>query len=79
MFAVKAGAAKVVGVDCSDIIDQARHIVAANGFADSITLVKGKMEEVRDGPSRILHAEWIPALTFIQNDHRCHCLWRKLM
>jgi len=35
MFAAKAGAKKVIGVDMSDIIDQAKVIVAANGFADS--------------------------------------------
>ncbi|KAG0654569.1 Protein arginine N-methyltransferase 1 [Rhodotorula mucilaginosa] len=41
-----AGAKKVIGVDMSNIIDQAQKIVAANGFADTITLIKGKMEEV---------------------------------
>ncbi|GAA5917764.1 hypothetical protein JCM8208_004848 [Rhodotorula glutinis] len=46
MFAAKAGAKKVIGVDMSNIIDQATKIVAANGFADTITLIKGKMEEV---------------------------------
>lgn len=37
---------KVIGVDCSTIIDQAREIVALNGFADTITLIKGKVEEI---------------------------------
>ncbi|KAM0752473.1 S-adenosyl-L-methionine-dependent methyltransferase [Meredithblackwellia eburnea MCA 4105] len=46
MFAAKAGAKKVIGIDMSNIIDQAQKIVAANGFADTITLIKGKMEEV---------------------------------
>lgn len=36
MFAAKAGAKKVIGVDMSNIITQARTIVAANGFADSV-------------------------------------------
>ncbi|KAI0045962.1 protein arginine N-methyltransferase [Auriscalpium vulgare] len=45
MFAAKAGAAHVVGIDMSNIIDQAIKIVQANGFADKITLVKGKLEE----------------------------------
>ncbi len=35
MFAAKAGAKKVVGVDMSNIIDQAKVIVEANGFKDS--------------------------------------------
>ncbi|EJD52811.1 S-adenosyl-L-methionine-dependent methyltransferase [Auricularia subglabra TFB-10046 SS5] len=46
MFAAKAGAAKVVGIDMSNIIDQAEKIIEANGFKDTITLVKGKLEEV---------------------------------
>ncbi|KAG8929372.1 type I protein arginine N-methyltransferase Rmt1 [Tulasnella sp. 417] len=46
MFAAKAGAAHVVGVDMSNIIDQAQKIIEANGFKDTITLVKGKVEEV---------------------------------
>lgn len=33
-------------IDCSDIIEQAREIVATNGFADQITLIQGKAEEV---------------------------------
>jgi len=34
MFAAKAGAKKVIGVDMSNIIDQAKLIVEANGFKD---------------------------------------------
>ncbi|KAI9193224.1 S-adenosyl-L-methionine-dependent methyltransferase [Polychytrium aggregatum] len=46
MFAAKAGAKHVIGVDMSNIIDQARIIVKENGLEDKITLIKGKMEEV---------------------------------
>lgn len=46
MFAAKAGASHVVGVDMSNIIDQAQKIIEANGFRDTITLVKGKLEDV---------------------------------
>ncbi|EDR11997.1 protein arginine N-methyltransferase [Laccaria bicolor S238N-H82] len=45
MFAAKAGAKHVVGIDMSNIIDQAQNIIEANGFKDTITLVKGKLEE----------------------------------
>ncbi|KAG8905885.1 type I protein arginine N-methyltransferase Rmt1 [Tulasnella sp. 403] len=45
MFAARAGAAQVVGIDMSNIIEQAQRIVNANGFGDRITLVKGKLEE----------------------------------
>ena len=46
MFAAKAGAKMVIGVDMSNIIDQAKVIVKDNGLSDKIHLVKGKMEEV---------------------------------
>lgn len=45
-FAIKAGAKHVIGVDMSTIIFKAREIVKANGMADKITLLQGKMEEV---------------------------------
>ena len=46
MFAAKAGARKVIGVDMSNIIDQAKIIVKDNHLDDTITLIKGKMEEI---------------------------------
>jgi len=46
MFAAKAGAKKVFGVDYSDIVVQAQQIVKENGLEDVVTLIKGKMEEV---------------------------------
>ncbi|KAG8850081.1 type I protein arginine N-methyltransferase Rmt1 [Serendipita sp. 411] len=46
MFAAKAGAKHVVGIDMSNIIDQAQKIIEANGFKNTITLVKGKLEDV---------------------------------
>ncbi|KAI8821667.1 S-adenosyl-L-methionine-dependent methyltransferase [Fimicolochytrium jonesii] len=46
MFAAKAGAKMVIGVDMSNIINQAKVIVKDNGFEGKIHLVQGKMEEV---------------------------------
>ncbi|KAF2712245.1 arginine n-methyltransferas-like protein [Pleomassaria siparia CBS 279.74] len=46
MFAVKAGAKHVIGVDMSTIIEKAKEIVEANGMSSKITLLQGKMEEV---------------------------------
>ncbi|KAJ2547906.1 Nuclear SAM-dependent mono-and asymmetric methyltransferase [Coemansia sp. RSA 1933] len=46
MFAAKAGAKHVIGVDMSNIIDKAKLIVKENGLSDKVTLLKGKMEEV---------------------------------
>jgi len=46
MFAAKAGAKHVIGVDMSTIIFKAREIVKVNGLSDKITLIQGKMEEI---------------------------------
>jgi protein arginine N-methyltransferase 1 len=46
MFAAQAGAKHVYGVDCSSIVDQARQIIDINGFSDTITIIKGKVEEI---------------------------------
>ena len=63
LFAANAGAAHVIGVDCSSIIEQATQIVADNGFADKITLLRGKMEEVTfpEGIEKvdIIISEWM--------------------
>jgi len=47
MFAVKAGAKHVIGVDFSTIIEKAKEIVHVNGMSDKITLLQGKMEDVK--------------------------------
>lgn len=46
MFAAQAGAAKVIGIECSVIVDLATEIVKDNKLDDIITLVKGKVEDV---------------------------------
>ncbi|KAI9830416.1 MAG: type I protein arginine N-methyltransferase Rmt1 [Phylliscum demangeonii] len=46
LFAVRAGAKHVIGVDMSTIIEKAREIVEVNGMADKITLIQGKMEDI---------------------------------
>jgi len=61
MFAAKAGAKKVFGVDMSNIIDQAKTIIEANSFSDTITLIKGKMEEIELPVDKvdIIVSEWM--------------------
>ncbi|CAG8596871.1 11126_t:CDS:2, partial [Ambispora gerdemannii] len=67
MFAAKAGAEHVYGIDMSNIIDQARQIVKDNRLDDSryfvyqITLIKGKMEEVELPVQQvdIIISEWM--------------------
>ncbi|KFP29055.1 Protein arginine N-methyltransferase 3, partial [Colius striatus] len=46
MFAAKAGAKKVIGVDQSEIIYQAMDIKKLNKLENIITLIKGRIEEV---------------------------------
>jgi protein arginine N-methyltransferase 1 len=71
MFAAKAGARKVIGIDCSNIIDNAKKIVKTNGFQDIITLVKGKVEEVElpDGIQKvdIIISEWMGYCLFYES------------
>ncbi|KAF9294240.1 hypothetical protein BGZ88_004188 [Linnemannia elongata] len=47
MFAARAGAAKVLSVDNSDIIEKARKNIVENGLQDVITLYRGKIEEIK--------------------------------
>ncbi|XP_065364498.1 protein arginine N-methyltransferase 1-B-like [Calliphora vicina] len=46
LFAAKAGAAKVFAVDSSNVVYYTRQIVQANGYAEVIKVIKGKIEEV---------------------------------
>ena len=47
MLAVRAGARKVIGVDSSSIIERAQKVIDRNGMSDKITLVRGRLEEVK--------------------------------
>ncbi|GJP61967.1 hypothetical protein CLOP_g19084 [Closterium sp. NIES-67] len=46
LFAAKAGAKKVYAMECSEIAECAREIVAANHMSHIITVIKGKVEDV---------------------------------
>ncbi|KAK2139093.1 hypothetical protein LSH36_2036g00000 [Paralvinella palmiformis] len=46
MFAARAGARLVIGVEMSDVIYQAMDIIRENGLEDKVKLVKGRMEDV---------------------------------
>lgn len=45
MFAARAGAKKVIGIDYSDIVYQAQQIVKDNHLSDVVTIMKAKVEE----------------------------------
>lgn len=61
MFAARAGAKKVYAVECSNIADQCKLIIEANGYSEVIEVLKGKMEEIElpaEGVDIIL-SEWM--------------------
>uniref|UniRef100_A0AAY4BHW7 type I protein arginine methyltransferase n=1 Tax=Denticeps clupeoides TaxID=299321 RepID=A0AAY4BHW7_9TELE len=61
MFAARAGARKVIGVDQSEIVYQAMDIVRLNNLEDTITLIKGRIEEVNLPVDKvdIIISEWM--------------------
>lgn len=64
MFAAKAGAKKVLAIDCSSIAKQADEIVKLNGFGDTIEVIKGRLEELEclrpyEGKVDIIISEWM--------------------
>ncbi|ESO97535.1 hypothetical protein LOTGIDRAFT_177209 [Lottia gigantea] len=71
MFAAKAGAKKVIGIECSSIIDYAQKIIVDNRLDKVITLVKGKVEEVvlPDGIEKvdIIISEWMGYCLFYES------------
>lgn len=74
MFAAKAGATAVIGVECSNIVDYARQIVKDNDLDDIITIIKGKVEEIEipedlldNGKVDIIISEWMGYCLFYES------------
>jgi protein arginine N-methyltransferase 1 len=71
MFAAKAGAARVIGIDMSTIVEQAKKIVEVNGLADKVTIIRGKVEEVQlpEGVDKvdIIISEWMGYCLFYES------------
>eukprot|EP01111_Echinosteliopsis_oligospora_P016098 TRINITY_DN656_c0_g1_i1.p1 TRINITY_DN656_c0_g1~~TRINITY_DN656_c0_g1_i1.p1 ORF type:complete len:347 (+),score=55.95 TRINITY_DN656_c0_g1_i1:164-1204(+) len=61
MFAAQAGAKMVIGIDCSEIIVAAQHIVKDNHLDHIVTLIKGKVEDVTLPVEKvdIIISEWM--------------------
>lgn len=61
MFAARAGAKKVYGIECSEIVDVARKIVKANQLDDVVEFIQGKAEEVELPVEKvdIIISEWM--------------------
>lgn len=69
MFAAKAGAKQVYGVDMSGIVEQARTIVEKNGFKDKVTIIRGKIEEITLPVPKvdIIISEWMGYCLFYES------------
>ena len=52
-FAVQAGARKVYAIEASDSSETANLLSAANGYADRIEIIRGKVEDIDDLPEKV--------------------------
>eukprot|EP00033_Pygsuia_biforma_P005622 GCRY01006210.1.p1 GENE.GCRY01006210.1~~GCRY01006210.1.p1 ORF type:complete len:262 (-),score=37.21 GCRY01006210.1:164-949(-) len=60
IFAAQAGAKRVYAIEASDISGLAESIAKENGFAETIKVLKGKVEEVNiDEKADVLLSEWM--------------------
>lgn len=69
LFAARAGAKHVFALDCSEIIEHAKEIVAENGFQDKITLIRGKVEDITLPVDKvdIIISEWMGYCLLYEN------------
>merc|ERR1712244_118692 len=63
------GAAKVIGVDMSSIVDYAKKIVADNNLSEVITIIRGKVEEIELPVAKvdIIISEWMGYCLFYES------------
>merc|ERR1712106_972256 len=69
MFAAKAGASKVIGVDMSSIVEHAKNIVRDNNLSDVVTIIRGKVEEITLPVEKvdIIVSEWMGYCLFYES------------
>jgi len=69
MFAAKAGAKMVIGIDKSNIVEQAKEIVMNNSLDDVITIIRGKVEDVELPVDKvdIIISEWMGYCLFYES------------
>ncbi len=71
IFAAKAGAKCVIAIDNSDMIEEAKKIVNANGYGDIITCMKGKVEDLIESKQitssiDVIVSEWMGYALFFE-------------
>ena len=61
IFAAKAGAKHVYGIEFADVADYATTIINKNGLGDKITIIKSKVEEAQLPVDKvdIIISEWM--------------------
>uniref|UniRef100_A0A8C5M596 type I protein arginine methyltransferase n=1 Tax=Leptobrachium leishanense TaxID=445787 RepID=A0A8C5M596_9ANUR len=69
MFAAKAGARKVYGIECSSVADYSEKIIKANHLDNIITIFRGKVEEVELPVDKvdIIITEWMGYCLFYES------------
>lgn len=72
MFAAKAGASRVIAIDCSNIVDLAKKIVKENQMDDIITVLRAKIEDITELPHKIekvdiIISEWMGYCLFYES------------
>ncbi|XP_075249643.1 protein arginine N-methyltransferase 1-like [Convolutriloba macropyga] len=72
MFAARAGAKHVIGIDMSNIIEHAQRIVRDNELSGVVSLIKGKVEEIETLPNGIekvdiIVSEWMGYCLFYES------------
>merc|ERR1719347_2383125 len=69
MFAAKAGATKVIGIEMSNIVEHAKKIVAANNLDGVVSIIQGKVEEVELPVEKvdIIISEWMGYCLFYES------------
>ncbi|XP_022229489.2 protein arginine N-methyltransferase 8 [Drosophila obscura] len=71
LFAAEAGARRVIAVDAASIAEYTRHIVLDNSYADVITVIRGKVEDIElpEGIEQvdIILCDWMGYCLFSEN------------
>merc|ERR1712142_217898 len=69
MFAAKAGATKVIGIEMSNIVEHAKKIVQSNNLDSVVTIIQGKVEEVELPVEKvdIIISEWMGYCLFYES------------
>jgi protein arginine N-methyltransferase 1 len=68
IFAAQSGASKVFAVERTSIADVAREMIAQNGVADRVEVLRGDLEDVElPGPVDVIISEWMGGMGIDEN------------